>query len=204
MRLIKLGTSLGACLFLLGCDVLPRIPLFAPAPETAPTQLALSGGIVAQGPNGYCVDRESSKSEAGFALVVPCSLLDGDEESELPETPALITFQTAQDGAILITGNEAALDALLQSDEGKALLGEGDIELSDTLVDAGTVVALYDVKGDDQLDGLGNTIWRAFTDVNDRMMTVSVREYADRPLSDAEGQAILTEVLTTLGNEPES
>lgn len=92
--------------------------------------------------------------------------------------------------------------ALLDTDAGAVLLspeGDGDnITIIETETDENTVTVHFSDDGTPPIAGLAGEEWRAFTDINGRLVTVAVRGLASAPLPDGTGSWLLNLVVTGL------
>lgn len=147
-----------------------------------------AGAVVAAGPDGYCIDTEASRAGDGFAVLASCAVLSG--EGDFPPALALLTVQVGRAGTATVTGAEPDLADLLDGEAGAVLLGtSGAVDLR--RVNAGpNLVTVYYVDTS-ALAGTSATQWRAFTDINGRLVTITMRNLADAPLSAMTGEALL-------------
>ena len=170
----------------------------APPPAKS---VALSGGaITATAPAGFCVDPASSNPRRGFAIIAPCATLGTDAPP--PEVVGLATIQVGEQETAGVAGAEDALLSLLETDDGAALLSQtGDaaaIKVITTETQENTVTVHFTDKGQAPLNGLGTEEWRAFTDIDGRLVTVGVRALAQAPFPDGAGSWLLDLVVTGL------
>jgi hypothetical protein len=154
--------------------------------------------VIVQAPTGYCVDGPASKPNTGFAVVAPCATLGGEQAT--PSTAAVATIQVGAEGSGTVAGSETALRNFLETNAGAALLsGSGD---SDTIsaVDAqaaeGRVVVQFTDSAPHSMPGLQSQEWRAFKDINGRLVTVALRGLASVPLDDSTGIWLLNAITT--------
>jgi hypothetical protein len=193
------------------CDLMPRFvsaglalvaltgcSLPVPQAETPPQSLALLGGAVsAAGPAGYCVDVNSSKPADGFALLAACSAITGDSTGAFPRLNGVLTVQAGESGSAFIVGSESEVLAYLQTEGGASLLG-GPVEvLGGDAGDAFVSVYFRDLTAG-RLANTQSEVWRVFTDIADRSVTISLRGLASEPLSHTEGKRLLQGALATL------
>lgn len=190
---MRLGALLGLGVTLVGCAPLDL------GPGTRALAL-LDGAVVAQGPEGYCVDRRTSRPATGFAVMGGCAIIAA--LPIMPRTEALITVQFggAESGAV--EGREAALVALLRSARGVALLssdGQPEAILVDGIEQApGIVLVRFTDTGPPLVAGLEQVEWRAFLDLRGRLTTVSLRGFTRAPLGQARGLELMAEAVATL------
>ena len=163
--------------------------------------MALVGGeIMVTTPENYCVDGTASRPRAGFAVIAPCSTLGTGDAP--PAVFGLATVQVGPADSGSVTGAEAAWRDLLISDSGAALLSA--VGRSDTVTVLGSQVQANAVKvhfadtAPPPMAGLQADEWRAFLDLNGRLVTVAVRGLARSPLQDGTGAWLLDSVLKGL------
>lgn len=163
--------------------------------------MALVGGdVTVTTPAGYCVDGSASKPRAGFAVIAPCSTLGTGDAA--PAVLGLATVQVGPADSGSVAGAEPAWRDLLNSDSGAALLSA--VGRSDTVTVLGSQVQANAVKvhfadtAPPPMAGLQADEWRAFLDMNGRLVTVAVRGPARAPLQDGTGAWLLDSVLKGL------
>jgi hypothetical protein len=169
----------------------------------------LNGDLVVAPPAGYCADPVSSRLRAGFAVLAPCLTLG--TEAPVPAILGVATVQGGEAGSAMVTGGEGDLQAFLASPSGAGLLASsasgGAITVLSTQTQTGRVTVHFRDSGTPPMDGLGQDEWRAFTDVNGRLVTVSVRGLAEEALSPSRGAALLDQMvrgLTYIGTAVEN
>jgi hypothetical protein len=173
--------------------------------------------IVVEPPEGYCLDEGSIavSAKATFALVADCMLQEQQElknaaaagangETVLPHTlPGILTVSIS--GRPAYGSEPGALDAfetLLRSEAGLELLGRG---VSD---EPGRIVAVRRIDGalyvlihepvDPATSILAPNFWRAFLEVKDRLMLVTVSCFMDRPLAEDAMMSFLARQMSRL------
>lgn len=160
----------------------------------------LNGDLVVTPPAGYCADPVSSRLRDGFAVFAPCVTLG--TEAPLPQVLGVTTVQAGEAGSAMVTGAETSLRDFLISPQGAGLLSKGGSAATVSVVSSqafdSRVTVHFRDTGEAPMDGLGPDEWRAFTDVNDRLVTVSVRGLDDAPLSAGRGSALLDQMLRGL------
>ncbi len=166
--------------------------------QEAPSSMALlEGGVVATSPEGYCVDDETSKPAQGFALLAPCATLGAIAPA--PSVVGVATVQVGPPDSGAVAGAEATLRDYLITEGGAGLLsttGNGqDIEILSTQAFDGRVMVHFSDAGAPPMAGLQGEEWRAFTDVNGRLVTIAVRGLAVAPLQDGPGAGLLKLIL---------
>lgn len=204
MRSALLALALAAPLA--GCDGLSSFG--APIGDGA-NALALDGGaLIAAAPHGYCVDPRASRPAQGFALFAGCSLISALDL--MPYAEALLSIQADEPGSAAVAGQEQELAALLQTPQGAALLsaaGSSDtVTVDRAIAGAGLVMVHFDDTASPPAPGIAQSEWRAFLDLNGRLVTIALRGLARAPLSDESGFALLRNAAATLraANVPEA
>ena len=161
-------------------------------PEPVQRAALLGGAIDVAGPAGYCVDIADSRLTRGFALLTSCDTL-GLEDVDAPRQAGIITIQAGRSGTAAVAGSEPALAGFLESDAGAALLSddaEGVTILGTTTGDNIVSVAFED-NGGTPFAGTQDSAWRAFVDIDGRLVTISARGLAAQPLGNTSGEQLL-------------
>ncbi|WP_019953459.1 hypothetical protein [Yoonia vestfoldensis] len=155
------------------------------------------GDLIVTPPRGYCADPLSSRLRAGFAVFAPCVTLG--TEAPIPAVLGVATVQAGDANSAMVVGAESSLRDFLISPQGAGLLSKGGSGATVSVVSSqafgGRVVVHFRDSGAPPMDGLGQDEWRAFTDVDDRLVTVSVRGLDDAPLSAGRGAALLDQMV---------
>ena len=179
---------------------------------TTPTGRAVSlggGDILLRAPSGYCVDSQTSRPADDFAVLAPCATLGTDAPA--PSVVGLVTVQAGDAGSGSIAADEASLRDFLVTNAGKSLLSQSgtaaDIRILSTQAFDDQVMVHFSDQGEPLVKGLQDEEWRAFRDVDGRLVTISVRGLAAAPLQDGPGASLLKEVIagvTSTDAEPAS
>lgn len=185
--------------FLFGAFCLLGAVACTPVPPVKSLAL-VDGDIIATAPAGYCVDPGASNAGNGFAVMAPCATLGGNDSA--PVALGVATVQVGPPDSGTVTGAEEALRGLLASSAGAVLLspdGEAEaITVIKTDVEDNTVTVHFSDEGPPPIAGLATEEWRAFTDINGRLVTVAIRGLATAPLPDGTGAWLLDLVVTGL------
>ncbi len=193
MRGILIG---GACaLGLAGCADLNLNTAGTPVQRAA----LLGGAVDVAGPAGYCIDLADSRLARGFALLAPCGTL-GLKDVDAPRSAGLITVQAGRAGTAAVAGSEPALAGFLESDAGAALLSdsaEGVIVLGTSANDNKVTVQFGDRDGT-PIPGTQDTAWRAFVDINGRLVTISARGLTAQPLGASALERLLEDAVSAV------
>lgn len=162
------------------------------------------GSVRVRGPEGYCIDRQASRTRTGFAVLAACARVS--EAELLPSLDGFLTVQIGDAGTAVVAGNEAVLAGLLEEREGAGLLsnGDGDVDVHQTLSEAGLVLVRYTDPDAPEMQGTVPSGWRAFLDLKDRSAVVSVRSFAQEPLSLGEGEALIRAAAAALKDANQS
>lgn len=180
-------------------SLLTGVLALAACTPVAPTQSVarLDGGVIATTPDGYCVDGETSRPGDGFALLAPCATLG--EPEPVPDVVGVATVQVGPADSGSVAGAEGALRDYLITDGGAVLLSQSgnpeDITILSTQAFNGQVMVHFTDAGAPPLAGLQSEEWRAFTDINGRLVTIAVRGLAAAPLQDGPGAGLLKLIL---------
>lgn len=184
-----------AVLALAGCEPSGGGFAFLSGPSaSAVTQVELlDGEVMVATPSGYCIDRNATRANSGFAAEASCALVA--RGGAAPRYDGLITVQVGAANSALVTGEEPALRNFLKSDEGKQLLaGDGPVKgisVGKTGIWGHVVEVYLNSAPQGGFDGFQPVEWRAFFDLKDRLVTIRLRGYARAPMSYEQGQALL-------------
>ena len=199
MKNLQKGALVAALLFLSACEQvgfeMPDMSFLRAAPKDSAAMYF--GTAKVQAPDGFCIDRSASQLATGFALMVPCTVLDNS--FEFPQHSAFITVQMGGRGTAGIAGTEDFLrDQLLTESSSEILSYLSVTEILETDIEDGAVAVHYRVAETERTDTLSNDIWRVFADVDGRLTTISLRGYESAPLTVDDGRTLLYLVLRTL------
>lgn len=158
------------------------------------TLSVLNGAVRLRSPEGYCIDRQASHIRKGFGVAAACARVS--DVALLPSVDGMLTYQIGDADSAMITGQETALIDLLDSDVGKALLADagdaGTVAVHETiLAQPGLVLVRFTDDQAQPIDGTGAIAWRAFLDMNDRMVTISLRPFAGIELGSDQAKALI-------------
>jgi hypothetical protein len=182
--------SILALAFLTACNLGPLMQV-APG-QTVSAVAVFDGAVTVAGPPSYCVDPQASRPSGGFILLAACGAVGGDD---YPRDSALLSAQVGAAGSAAVSGSEPVLANLLATSDGAASMGLSGTALSNVRAGNNEVVVMITRRAGDVPDGVGTTEWRVFTDVGDRLVTLTVRSIANEPLSNADGRRLLLRFL---------
>ena len=167
----------------------------------------LNGDVRVRGPAGYCVDQSASSASRGFAILAGCALLS-DRAAMMPDRSGLLTVQFGEPGSALVAQDPAALADYLRSDPGQALLASGPdgVEVGEVHMGDNLVILRFQDRAGAPVPGTTPFIWRGFTDIGGRLVTVSALSYSRAPLQRDAGRTLLELALNALGkaNRPDA
>jgi hypothetical protein len=159
------------------------------------------GGVVAQGPAGFCIDLGASRPATGFAVLGPCPVLP-DAGAGPAGATGLITLQVGPEGSAAVTGAEPELQAYLRSVDGFRLLSDQGRPDTVTLIGSdsapGVVLVRLEDRGPPLAPGLSSRELRAFVDLAGRLATVTLRALDRAPLTERDADALLVAAIATL------
>jgi hypothetical protein len=185
--MIRLCAGLAGSLAIAACT--PTVP--------AKSMALLDGDVIATTPAGYCFDAQVSQPAQGFAVLAPCATLGTPDAA--PAVVGIATVQVGPQESGAVAGAEAELRDFLITDAGNALLSTGgkgsDVTVLSTQAFNGQVMVHFIDDGPPPLAGLQSEEWRAFTDLNGRLVTIAVRGLATAPLEDGPGAGLLKLIL---------
>lgn len=167
--------------------------------KPAPRALALlNGGIVIQGPTGYCFDMTVLRSEAANAFVVlgSCAALEGRGQQGKQSAILTATVTTPAELGAPLAQTFPAMAAFLQSEPGRAALSRaGDARSVRVVSVSASDDVLYLRAADAAASVWGQPVeqdyWRAVFEVNGRYVTLATLGLKDRPLGAAEKRRLL-------------
>jgi hypothetical protein len=163
------------------------------------TMALLDGAVRVRGPRGYCVDQSASAASRGFAIMAGCAMLS-ERAATMPDRAGLITVQFGAPGSALVGSGAADLAEVLRDDAGQGMLssGEAGVEVGEVQVDDNRVMVRFEDHAGAPIPGTTPLVWRGFTDIGDRLVTVSVLAYDRDPLSGEAGRTLLDLALRAL------
>jgi hypothetical protein len=193
---ISRASALLILLALPGCLVGTGFGPKGPAPES----MTVAGGrVTVGGPAGYCIDPAASRPGASpaFVLLGSCAGISGQAGAPHPDSPAVLTATVstrALDGPG-VAESLGVLAAFFKSDDGRAVLArDGQPESVTVYRTRNGAEALYLRLRDTSpgaLPGTRQTYWRGVFDLNGVLVTLSVIDLSDRPISEATALGLL-------------
>jgi len=201
--------ALAATLGLSGCANGPDVSAagfgFA---RSAPQKIAVADrSIVIAGPQGYCIDRSGSTLTGNSAFVVlgSCASISRDASAERPDLLGLLTASVATEQVADDLPEPDQLTAFVSSAGGRAALARdgqaGSVEILDTRnVDDAFLIRLRDTS-QGIIEAVDDIYWRGVTDLNGRLLTISVVSFSAKPLTSDQGLTTLRAFLARIRAE---
>jgi hypothetical protein len=194
-----------------GAGLCGMLALAACTPLAPSKSVTLAEGeIFAVPPTGYCVDNVSSQPRRDFAVFVPCVMLNvgNDTQIKTPNVVGVATVQVGPENSGAIAQDETALRDFLITDAGASLLSQSgnanDITILSTQAFSDQVMVHFEDRGAPPFAGLQREEWRAFRNLNGRLLTIGVRGLSVAPLRDGPGAGLLKLILAGIQSTPET
>lgn len=204
MRLTTWLTMI-ACAGLLSCTGMET----GGGPAKIPRVKSVSAGgvkVTIAAPRGFCIDEATldQNRKGAFVFLSDCAQLDGVWR-RVPIS-AVLTASVSPSG---LPGAEAgrgpalaALEGFLTNPPGVYTLGKSQvpeaIRALKSHVAGETLYVLVEDRAADNTDGASNRFWRAFTEVNGRLVALSVTGYTRRDREEARALKILEAFVATV------
>ncbi len=164
------------------------------------TLSVLEGAVSVRGPEGYCVDLQSSRASSGFAVLAGCALVS--DAALMPAIEGLITVQIGAAGSASVAGAEPELAALLRTAQGAQLLSAAgnpaSVQVDRVDRAEGVVVVRFSDAAPARTAGLEPLEWRAFLDIRGRLTTISLRGFERAPVLAEQGLRLLSQAIGAL------
>jgi hypothetical protein len=164
------------------------------------TLSVLDGAVSVRGPDGYCVDQQSSRAGSGFAVLAGCAVVS--DATMMPTLEGLITVQIGAAGSASVTGAEPEMAALLRTSLGAQLLSAtsnpASVQVARVDRADGVVVVRFSDATPAATPGLEPSEWRAFLDIRGRLTTISLRGFVRAPIPSEQGLRLLSQAIGAL------
>lgn len=186
--LIK-GAALAALTLLVACS---GVQQDATGPTPIPKAVRVTAGdvdLVVAAPNGFCIDRATidENRRGTFMFLSDCRVVASTGKAARVPISSILTASISPTGLV---GSEngvkpalAALGQFLSTPVGAFTLSKSHVDGATSILQTKqTDVALYLLVEDTAFDGsagVSNRYWRAFTEVNGRLVALSVTGYSD-------------------------
>lgn len=187
----RTAVGLVMCMGLSACEFTAPVQGFSLfSPDAVRRVSVLDGWGQVRAPRGYCVSPQASKPEDGFVTLAPCTVVAGTGNP--PKLEGLITIQVGHPASAIVTGREDAMLAYLQTEEGlEVIANRSGLSAIGGQVNDNVVEVLLEQGLSTNISGVNDHEWRAFFDRQDRLVTIAVRPFANRPISDSEALELL-------------
>jgi hypothetical protein len=149
-------------------------------------------------PRGFCVDHTSTtvNSAGAFVLVSDCALLGETPTSGVP-VGAVLTASVSGGLAAGIPSEQtlAELEAFFGTARGRAIVGRSGDAARTRMLQSRTrnnvLYVLVEDRGQQRIPGVEQRFWRAFLDVSERMVALSVIGFQGAGVGPEQGLAYL-------------
>lgn len=187
---------------------LQKSPIFGGGKPTPTANLrrkvnVMGGKVLVVAPKGYCVDEVSlvDRPKGAFVALGACAALTGNGRDPKPDTPAFLTASVlpmpAQPAA-LTQGDDSRVGqarGYLESKAGRAALSRSSDASTVTLLEVKASKDVLFAKVKDVAPGLpralSDTAWRAFFEIDDTVVVVTVTPFKKQSVAQGKGDALL-------------
>ncbi len=188
--------------FLIACDALETTTPEGPTP--IPKAVRVEAGdtqIVVASPKGFCINRATIEENprGAFMFLSDCRVVSKSGKAARIPISSILTASISPTGLVgRENGQKAALDALagfFETQVGLFSLGKSHVDgavsiLASKQTDAALYLLVEDKAFADSA-GVSNRYWRAFTEVNGRLVAFSVTGYTDVDPEEKRGLRII-------------
>lgn len=190
-----------AALVLAACD-----PASLSGTPTRTSVNVAGGPITVAAPPGFCIDRESTRIEefGAFVLMSDCALLAGDASDG--SIGAALTASISA-GGLGGEGDDPAqsladLADFVASGEARTMLGRsgqpGGVRVLATRESDGVLYVLVEDRGRQPVAGIDRRFWRAFLEIDERMVVLSVLGFEGAGIEPQQGLNLLATLAATM------
>lgn len=207
------ATWIAASLLLVaGCETQPMVTSAQGAKDLArlaPSKVSVTNpGLVIAGPRGYCVDPSASTNapDNAFVLLGSCAAIARTDAVPEPKTLAVLTATVRDNaGGYSIRQTMPVLDRYFRSDEGRKTLSRDNraqtVQVMDTRQEGDAFFVLAKDQSRSIAPELSDSSWRAFFDVEGRIVSASVVGTRQQPISEKESLAVLKSFVKRINRE---
>lgn len=153
-----------------------------------------------KGPPGFCIDRQISQfgDDLAFILLGSCKVVSPSTFATSPKVKALLTASiSGSDGGGSIAGSLNSMDQFFRSENGRTALSRasdpGTVQVLETFQQENTFFLRASDSSQGIVPGAANDYWRAYFDLNDQIVSVSVIGFESDPISPETGLTTLRE-----------
>lgn len=177
-------TSVGLMALLGGCVTTEGLTLGSKPVET--TIVNVNGArIVVGGPSGFCINKRQSRTTTTGAFIVlgPCV----PKEASAAGIAGLLVANVSPDTSFGQSTNPKALKAYFKTNTGRKLLSNSGIAKSVDILETTTNNGVFFIHTRDSSDPLlldtTSEKWRGFFSVSERMVSISLVNFTETPIS---------------------
>ena len=156
-----------------------------PVPAVAVT----SDMVTVTGPEGFCVDPESTRDsgDTAFVLMGNCAVISGRRSAGQPSVPAVLTASLSEaDASQTLRDAIPDLSGFFSSEEGRQLLsraGEAEtVEVLDSFHQGDVFYLHARDSSASEIQNVSSDYWRSYLDVGDRIATLTVLGREESPI----------------------
>ncbi len=153
--------------------------------------------IVIEGPSGFCMDHQATQvaGDNAFVLMGNCAVVSPKTRAPAPEVKALLTATVSgapqQNGTIADSMN--SMDRFFRSEIGRTALSRTSDAATVQILDTFQNDDVFYLRANDTSDGIvpgaSNDYWRAYFDLHEQILSVSVIGFTSDPLEPNTGLA---------------
>jgi hypothetical protein len=190
------------------CASSPRLGAVSRGPSPS-DKIEVAGRVLnIKGPPGFCIDRQSSQigDDLAFVLLGSCKVVSKRAFASSPKVKALLTASVSggEEGGS-IASSLTSMDSFFRSEDGRTALSRS--------ADPGTVKVLETFQQDDMfflrardssagvVPDAADDYWRAYFDLNDQIVSVSVIGFKKDPITPDTGLTTLREFSNLIKSE---
>ena len=200
-NILTKGAALAALTLLFACS---NVQQDGTGPTPIPKAVRVTAGnidLVVAAPNGFCIDRATidENSRGTFMFLSDCRVVASTGKAGRVPISSILTASISPTGLV---GSEhgmkpalAALGQFLSTPVGAFTLSKSHVDGATSILQIKqTDVALYLLVEDIAFDGsagVSSRYWRAFTEINGRLVALSVTGYSDADPEEARSLRII-------------
>lgn len=199
---LRVKTTFGLLMVtgLLACNS-TRLSGVSPSSEPSTTVTVSGRNLVIEGPSGFCVDKQVSQlsEDSAFVLLGNCAVVSRTSRAVQPKIKALLTATVSAppNGTAAVTDSVKSMDRFLRSETGRTALSRdsdpGTVKILETFHNDGTFYLRASDTSQGIVPGAAADYWRAYFDLQDQIVSISVIGFESTPLSPDVSLATLQE-----------
>ena len=205
IAILAIATGLSAC----GgrTDGPSRTTAFSQLSPTQKSTIEVSGRpIIIEGPRGFCMDRQASQiaEDNAFVLLGNCNAVSTNGRGASPKIKALLTATISGSGQGSVTDSMNSMDAFFRSETGRTALSRSSDPGTVQILDSFQQDDVYYLRARDSSTGIvpdaSDDYWRAYFDLRDQIVSVSVIGFQSDPISPDVGLSTVQEFTGLIRN----